>query len=375
MRIFIALCLFAFVAPAQSASNQWFVRNGIGLGGGIGSVGCDVPYNVIANSGLAITALSVSAPASLLCGDAAHAAIPYSYAGGALLSDSFAFTYGVIDFTVTTPSGEGTGLWPAVWLQSLNCLTLAKTGGLSCPNYPALGYGEIDLAEWGGTTTINQSAYVGDGASGHNSNCGLGGQSPGSTYHIVVTWTAASIIWNINGATTCTLSAPYVPAQPLFVFIDFWIGGSSGSPSGVTFPQTLSVGHFRVCPVGTTTCDQGHATVFDEEFLGAGATGPTGPPGSVGATGPTGATGPAGPTGPQGPPGTGMGGTAGFSMSWSSQTSVTVNHMLGTTLVLVQVFDSAGNLVEPQTMNITDANNVDLTFGTAFTGSVVVIAE
>jgi hypothetical protein len=103
----------------------------------------------------------------------------------------------------------------------------------------------------------------------------------------------------------------------------------------------------------------------------AGATGASGAAGAAGATGPAG---PTGPTGPTGPPGTGSGTPAGFSMSWSAQTSVTVNHMLGTTLVVIQVFDASGNLVDPQQVNITDANNVTLTFGAAFTGSVSVAA-
>lgn len=62
-----------------------------------------------------------------------------------------------------------------------------------------------------------------------------------------------------------------------------------------------------------------------------------------------------------------------YTTSWVAQTSVTVSHNLGTTLVLVQAFDVTGNTVSPQSITITDSNTVTLGFGIAFTGSVVVI--
>lgn len=64
-----------------------------------------------------------------------------------------------------------------------------------------------------------------------------------------------------------------------------------------------------------------------------------------------------------------------FSDSWSGVASKTVTHGLGTTAVLVQVFDSASGLkVDPQSVVITDANTVDLTFGANFDGRAVIIA-
>jgi hypothetical protein len=62
-----------------------------------------------------------------------------------------------------------------------------------------------------------------------------------------------------------------------------------------------------------------------------------------------------------------------YTASWSAQTSVTVTHNLGTTAVLIQVYDASGNLVIPQNVQITGANTAVMTFGASFTGSVVVI--
>jgi hypothetical protein len=62
-----------------------------------------------------------------------------------------------------------------------------------------------------------------------------------------------------------------------------------------------------------------------------------------------------------------------YTTSWSAQTSVTVTHNLGTTAVIVQVATAGGVLVQPESITITSGNVVTLTFGAAFTGSVVVI--
>lgn len=63
-----------------------------------------------------------------------------------------------------------------------------------------------------------------------------------------------------------------------------------------------------------------------------------------------------------------------YTTSWTAQTSVTVNHNLGTTQVFVQVYSAAGLLVTPQSIVLTSANVVTLGFGASFTGAVVVIA-
>lgn len=66
-------------------------------------------------------------------------------------------------------------------------------------------------------------------------------------------------------------------------------------------------------------------------------------------------------------------GTQKYTTSWTAQTSVTVTHNLGTTAVLVQVYDGSNVLQQPESVTITSSNVVTLTFGAAFTGSVVVI--
>ena len=64
-----------------------------------------------------------------------------------------------------------------------------------------------------------------------------------------------------------------------------------------------------------------------------------------------------------------------YTTSWTSQTSVTVTHNLGTLQVIVQVSDASGLKVEPESITLTSSNVVTLTFGAAFTGSCTIMAS
>lgn len=69
----------------------------------------------------------------------------------------------------------------------------------------------------------------------------------------------------------------------------------------------------------------------------------------------------------------GVGGVSKYQTGFTSSTSVTVTHNLGSSAVLVSVFDGSGNPVIPQSVVVTSANMVTLTFGAAQTGVVLVI--
>jgi hypothetical protein len=73
--------------------------------------------------------------------------------------------------------------------------------------------------------------------------------------------------------------------------------------------------------------------------------------------------------------GAGSGGVLanGFTMSWVNQTTVIVPHNLGTTTVCVEVFDTTRLVVSPESIKLTGLNTLTLTFGSPFSGSVMVI--
>ena len=131
--------------------------------------------------------------------------------------------------------------------------------------------------------------------------------------------------------------------------------------------------------------------------------GPTGPTGSVGALGPTGPTGAdsfvtgptgpsiTGPTGPTGPTGadstvtgptgpTGATGSTGSSNSYVhtqavANTTWTINHAAANSNFVINFYDDTAtpDLIIPDNIEITDANNVTATFAVAVAGTAVLI--
>ncbi|MGC8807881.1 MAG: hypothetical protein ACP5QB_10135 [Thiomonas sp.] len=65
-------------------------------------------------------------------------------------------------------------------------------------------------------------------------------------------------------------------------------------------------------------------------------------------------------------------GTANYSQSFTSQTSVSLTHNAGTTNVLVACYDANNREIIPQSVTVTDANTVTVTFGSAQSGRCVV---
>ena len=68
-----------------------------------------------------------------------------------------------------------------------------------------------------------------------------------------------------------------------------------------------------------------------------------------------------------------VGTTAYFSQSFTSQTSVAVAHGLNQKYVQVQVFDNSDELIIPDSVTLTDADNLTVTFAGSETGKVVVV--
>ena len=61
-----------------------------------------------------------------------------------------------------------------------------------------------------------------------------------------------------------------------------------------------------------------------------------------------------------------------YSVAFTAQTSVTVAHNINTTHPVVQVYDSTGLQLIPESVTITDSNTVTITFAASTTGQVVV---
>jgi hypothetical protein len=63
-----------------------------------------------------------------------------------------------------------------------------------------------------------------------------------------------------------------------------------------------------------------------------------------------------------------------FTETFTDVTSTTINHGLGTSSVITNVFDSSDNQLHPDSLNIVDTNNVLLGFNRPQTGKIVIVA-
>lgn len=62
-----------------------------------------------------------------------------------------------------------------------------------------------------------------------------------------------------------------------------------------------------------------------------------------------------------------------YSATFSGVTALVAAHALGTVKVIVSIYDGSGNLVEPSSLVITDANTVTVGFGVATSGRIVIL--
>jgi hypothetical protein len=66
-------------------------------------------------------------------------------------------------------------------------------------------------------------------------------------------------------------------------------------------------------------------------------------------------------------------GVTSYTQAFAGTTAISIPHFLNSNAVLVQAFSVEGLAVQPESITILDPNHVQLDFGSAFTGSVVVV--
>jgi beta-glucanase (GH16 family) len=157
---------------------------------------------------------------------------------------SFNFTYGTVEYRAKMAGGQGP--WPAIWLLGWNCqqsnvLSADNTG--AC-NWPQPGSNEIDITEILGSThtSVNQQVH----STNNNNGCTGVTSDTSQNFHVYqLVWTSSSLVWKIDGNTTCSLSSN-IPSTPMFMIINTAVGGSGGSISNSSLPQTMQVDYVKV---------------------------------------------------------------------------------------------------------------------------------
>lgn len=169
----------------------------------------------------------------------------YKYSSGMVQWRTFNLTYGTIEIRAKQSGGQGS--WPAQWLLGADCQaanqgTVENTGGC---NWPNPGSDEVDIAEFKSDGPSVDWQNVVSGNSGFKT-CKPSVADASQNWHVYsFTWSTSSLVWKIDGKTTCTQSE-VVPTKPMFLIMNNAMGGSGGAISDSAFPQTMLVDYVRV---------------------------------------------------------------------------------------------------------------------------------
>ena len=252
---FISLFGALLGRPAISSSQtdvkgQWLAFNRAGAFPNT-HLQCFTPGNVsVANGNLVITTkLETATCASFDIAQAAH-----SYTSGYVSMRNFNFLYGTIEFRAKFGGGSGTGAWPIVWMYDAPCQASDPTG----TDYPCAGQ-EIDIAEIlnGDFAHVNEQVHLNDFK--YNDGCTASARDVSQNFHVYqLVWSPGSLVFKIDGATTCTISRSYIPNVPMYVKINNFVGDSGGPVNNGSLPWTTLVDYIKVT--------QGSKVVFSDDF-------------------------------------------------------------------------------------------------------------
>lgn len=221
-----------------------------------GSTECFTAPNVSISSGFQ----GKSQTQSLTCADIDVVPTGYSYSSYHVGMRSFSFLYGTVEFRAKFGGGASSGSWPVIWMLDSSCQPSDPTGTDSNCTDGQGGENEVDITEILNSTftSINQQIHIGGT---HNDQCTASVTDASANYHTYdLVWSAGSLIWKIDGTTTCTITQSYVPSRPLYLKMTGNLGGNGGSVNGSDLPWTTNIQY--------VTVTQSSTIIFEDYFLG-----------------------------------------------------------------------------------------------------------
>jgi len=250
--LLIALLGFPVSTLAETGlSDDWIAFNRAGAPNS--NLQCFTPNNVSVSNGnlVIITRLETST-----CSSFDLPSSTYNYTSGFVSMRRFNFLYGTVEFRAKFGGGAGTGSWPCVWMEDASCQASDPTGtDDNCTGQ------EIDVAEILNSKfdQVNQRIHV-DGFT-HNDGCTAETSDTSQNSHTYqMAWSPGSLVFKIDGATTCTISKNYVPKAPMYIKVDTFVGSVGGPIKLESLPWTTLVDYVKVT--------QGHNVVFFDDFDG-----------------------------------------------------------------------------------------------------------
>jgi beta-glucanase (GH16 family) len=240
----------AVLALAQTVpGSQWIAFSRAGAPNS--NLQCFTPGNVAVSDGyLRITTKVETAS----CASFDLPQGPQHFTSGFISMRRFNFLYGTVEFRVKFGGGTKTGAWPIVWMQDASCQASDPMGTDDRCNGQ-----EIDIAEIlnGDFTHVNQQIHVNDMK--QNDGCTASVRDVSQNFHTYqLVWSPGSLVFKIDGSTTCTIKGKSVPNAPMYVKINNFVGCAGGAVNNASLPWTTLVDYIKVT--------QGSAIVFNDDF-------------------------------------------------------------------------------------------------------------
>jgi beta-glucanase (GH16 family) len=228
---------------------QWIAFNRAGAPNS--NLQCFNPSNVSVSEGyLLITTKSEAASCTSI--DLPYAT--YSYTSGFVSMRTFNFLFGTVEFRAKFGGGSRSGAWPAVWMADASCQASDPTGTDDRCNGQEIDIAEILNSDF---THVNQQIHVNDFT--HNDGCTASTTDTSQNFHVYqLIWSAGSLVFKIDGATTCTINRSYVPNAPMYVKISNFVGSFGGPVNNDRLPWSILVDYLKVT--------QNSAVVFNDDF-------------------------------------------------------------------------------------------------------------
>jgi beta-glucanase (GH16 family) len=248
--LLVALLCFPWAARAQTGLNsQWIAFNRASAPDS--NLQCFKPNNVTVSRGnLVITTKREFATCSSI--DLSLAA--YRYTSGWVAMRNFHFLYGTVEFRAKFGGGVNSGAWPVVWMADVSCQASDPTGTDDNCNEQEIDIAEILHSDF---THVNQQIHV-DKFS-HNDGCNATTTDTSKNFHdYQLFWSAGSLVFKIDGATTCTITQKYVPNAPMYVKIDNFVGKFGGPVKDRSLPWVTLVDYLKVT--------QNSKVIFEDDF-------------------------------------------------------------------------------------------------------------
>jgi beta-glucanase (GH16 family) len=244
----VSLCL-PFRTLAETSLRQWIAFNRAGAPNS--NLQCFTPRNVKVSDGNLII---ITNSDTATCSSIDLSSSSYNYTSGFVSMQSFSFLYGTVEFRAKFGGGAGTGAWPAVWMADASCQASDPTGTDERCNQE-----EIDIAEIlnGDFTQVNEQIHVDNFA--HNDGCKASTSDTSQSFHIYqLIWSPGSLVFRIDGTTTCTITRKYVPKAAMYVKISMFVGKAGGRAKNDSLPWKTLIDYVKVT--------QGSAVVFNDDF-------------------------------------------------------------------------------------------------------------